>query len=103
MRTDVFIHFALISAQAALADSGVKIDGQNDRVGVSIGTGMGGIPLLLSSWETLRQEGMRRSQRVRLAGQPSEHGGRVGVHAHRGPRPAVQPVDGLRRQQPGGR
>ncbi len=58
VRTDVFIHFALISAQAALADSGVKIDGQNDRVGVSIGTGMGGIPLLLSSWEMLRQEGM---------------------------------------------
>ena len=58
VRTDVFIHFALISAQAALADSGVKIDGQNDRVGVSVGTGMGGIPLLLSSWETLRQEGM---------------------------------------------
>ena len=58
VRTDVFIHFALISAQAALADSGVKIDGQNDRVGVSIGTGMGGIPLLLSSWETLREEGM---------------------------------------------
>ena len=58
VRTDVFIHYALISAQAALADSGVKIDGQNDRVGVSIGTGMGGIPLLLSSWETLRREGM---------------------------------------------
>jgi 3-oxoacyl-[acyl-carrier-protein] synthase II len=58
VRTDAFIHFALISALAALGDSGVKIDGQNDRVGVSIGTGMGGVPLLLSSWETLRQEGM---------------------------------------------
>ncbi len=58
VRTDVFIHYALISAQAALADSGVKIDGQNDRVGVSIGTGMGGVPLLLSSWDTLQREGM---------------------------------------------
>jgi 3-oxoacyl-[acyl-carrier-protein] synthase II len=58
VRTDAFIHFALISALAALGDSGVKIDGQNDRVGVSIGTGMGGVPLLISSWETLRQEGM---------------------------------------------
>jgi 3-oxoacyl-[acyl-carrier-protein] synthase II len=58
VRTDVFIHYALIAAQGALADSGVKIDGQNDRVGVSIGTGMGGIPLLLSSWETLQREGM---------------------------------------------
>jgi 3-oxoacyl-[acyl-carrier-protein] synthase II len=58
VRTDVFIHYALISAQAALADSGVKVDGQNERVGVSIGTGMGGIPLLLSSWDTLQREGM---------------------------------------------
>jgi 3-oxoacyl-[acyl-carrier-protein] synthase II len=58
VRTDVFIHYALISAQAALADAGVKIDGQNDRVGVSIGTGMGGVPLLLSSWDALQREGM---------------------------------------------
>ena len=58
VRTDVFIHYALISAQAALADSGVKIDGQNDRVGVSIGTGMGGVPMLLNSWDTLQREGM---------------------------------------------
>jgi len=58
VRTDVFIHYALISAQAAVADSGVKIDGQNERVGVSIGTGMGGVPLLLSSWEMLQREGM---------------------------------------------
>ena len=58
VRTDVFIHYALISAQAALTDSSIKIDGQNDRVGVSIGTGMGGVPLLLSSWEALQREGM---------------------------------------------
>jgi 3-oxoacyl-[acyl-carrier-protein] synthase II len=58
VRTDVFIHYALISALAALTESGVKIEGQNDRVGVSIGTGMGGIPLLMSAWEMLRQEGM---------------------------------------------
>jgi 3-oxoacyl-[acyl-carrier-protein] synthase II len=58
VRTDTFIQYALVAAQAALRDSGVKIDGQNDRVGVAIGTGMGGVPLLLSSWETLRREGM---------------------------------------------
>ncbi len=54
----MFIHYALITAQAALADSGVKIDGQNDRVGVSIGTGMGGVPMLLNSWDMLQREGM---------------------------------------------
>jgi 3-oxoacyl-[acyl-carrier-protein] synthase II len=68
VRTDVFIHFALICAQAALAESGVKIEGQNDRVGVSIGTGMGGVPLLLSSWETLRREGMSAVSAYALPG-----------------------------------
>jgi len=58
VRTDVFIHYALICAQAALSDSGLKVDGQNDRVGVSVGTGMGGVPMLLNSWDTLQREGM---------------------------------------------
>jgi 3-oxoacyl-[acyl-carrier-protein] synthase II len=58
VRTDVFIHYALICAQAAVTSAGLSINGQNERVGVSIGTGMGGIPLLMSSWEMLRQEGM---------------------------------------------
>jgi 3-oxoacyl-[acyl-carrier-protein] synthase II len=58
VRTDTFIQYALIAAQAALKDSGVKIDGQNERVGVSIGTGMGGVPLLLSSYDLLLREGM---------------------------------------------
>ena len=58
VRTDVFIHYALICAQTALSDSGVKVDGQNDRVGVSVGTGMGGVPMLLDSWDKLQREGM---------------------------------------------
>jgi 3-oxoacyl-[acyl-carrier-protein] synthase II len=57
VRTDVFVHYALVAALAALADSGFKIEGQNERVGVSIGTGMGGVPLLATSWETLQREG----------------------------------------------
>jgi 3-oxoacyl-[acyl-carrier-protein] synthase II len=57
VRTDVFVHYALVAALAALTDSGLKIEGQNDRVGVSIGTGMGGVPLLAASWETLQREG----------------------------------------------
>jgi 3-oxoacyl-[acyl-carrier-protein] synthase II len=68
VRTDTFIQYALISAQAAVRDSGVKIDGQNDRVGVSIGTGMGGVPLLLSSWEMLRREGMSSVSAYALPG-----------------------------------
>jgi 3-oxoacyl-[acyl-carrier-protein] synthase II len=68
VRTDTFIQYALIAAQAAIQDSGVKIDGQNDRVGVSIGTGMGGVPLLLSAWELLRREGMATVSAYALPG-----------------------------------
>jgi len=87
VRTDVFIHYALIAAQAALADSGVKIDGQNDRVGVSIGTGMGGVPLLLSSWDLLQREGMAAVSAYALPGSlPNMAAGWVSMRtAARGP------------------
>jgi 3-oxoacyl-[acyl-carrier-protein] synthase II len=68
VRTDTFIQYALIAAQAALKDSGVKIDGQNERVGVSIGTGMGGVPLLLSSYDLLLREGMAAMSAYALPG-----------------------------------
>jgi 3-oxoacyl-[acyl-carrier-protein] synthase II len=43
-RGDRFIHFALAATRMALADSGLAIDSTNsERVGVSIGTAMGGI------------------------------------------------------------
>ncbi len=87
VRTDGFIHYALISAQAALADSGVKIDGQNDRVGVSIGTGMGGVPLLLSSWDLLQREGIAAVSAYALPGSlPNMAAGWVSMRtAARGP------------------
>jgi 3-oxoacyl-[acyl-carrier-protein] synthase II len=57
VRTDAFIHYALTTANEAIADAGLKIDGQNDRVGVSIGTGMGGIPWLIAAYDTLKRDG----------------------------------------------
>jgi 3-oxoacyl-[acyl-carrier-protein] synthase II len=57
VRTDAFIHYALVAAHEALADAGLKIEGQGERVGVALGTGMGGVPWLVASWEALRQEG----------------------------------------------
>jgi 3-oxoacyl-[acyl-carrier-protein] synthase II len=58
VRTDTFIQYALVAAQEAVAAAGLKIAAADaDRVGVAIGTGMGGVPLLVSSWEALRKEG----------------------------------------------
>lgn len=57
VRTDLFIQYALVAANEAVADAKLKIEGQGERVGVSIGTGMGGVPLLLATYDTLKQDG----------------------------------------------
>jgi 3-oxoacyl-[acyl-carrier-protein] synthase II len=57
VRTDPFIHYALIAAYQAIADAKLEIEGQNERVGTMIGNSMGGIGLLVTAHETLRQEG----------------------------------------------
>jgi 3-oxoacyl-[acyl-carrier-protein] synthase II len=55
-RGDRFIHFALAAARMALEDSGLKIDASNDeRVGVSVGTAMGGIESIEKNHELLIQ------------------------------------------------
>jgi 3-oxoacyl-[acyl-carrier-protein] synthase II len=53
-RGDRFIHFALAAAQMALEDAKLKIDAANDeRVGVSVGTAMGGIESIEKNHELL--------------------------------------------------
>jgi 3-oxoacyl-[acyl-carrier-protein] synthase II len=57
VRTDAFVHYAMVAADEAVADARLKIEGQNERVGVALGTSMGGVPLLVGAWEALRREG----------------------------------------------
>ncbi len=46
-KMDTFIHYAIAATAMALDDSGMKIDSANaERVGVMIGSGIGGLPLL---------------------------------------------------------
>ncbi len=53
-RGDRFIHFALAAARMALEDSRLKITSANDeRVGVSVGTAMGGIESIEKNHELL--------------------------------------------------
>jgi 3-oxoacyl-[acyl-carrier-protein] synthase II len=58
VRTDTFIHYALTAAHEAISHAKLKIEGQAERVGVSIGTGMGGIPWLIQAYETLVRDGV---------------------------------------------
>jgi 3-oxoacyl-[acyl-carrier-protein] synthase II len=57
VRTDPFIHYALVAAYQAVADAKLEIGGQNERVGVMVGNSMGGIGLLMSAHDTLRDSG----------------------------------------------
>src|SRR2546425_4451919 len=59
VRTDAFVHFALTAAQQALADAKLAPSTGDPRMGVSIGTGMGGLPLLLTTYDGLLSDGMR--------------------------------------------
>jgi 3-oxoacyl-[acyl-carrier-protein] synthase II len=60
-KMDRFTQFAIAVAYEALEQSGLKIDDSNrDRVGVLIGTGIGGIGTLMEQAEVLRERGPER-------------------------------------------
>ncbi len=58
---DRFVHFAVGAAHMALEDSGLEVTQANaERVGVVIGSGIGGFPLIERTHETLLNRGPRR-------------------------------------------
>lgn len=58
---DRFVHFAVAAADMAIEDSGLEISPDNaERVGVVIGSGIGGFPLIERTHETLLNRGPRR-------------------------------------------
>ena len=60
-KMDRYAQFAVAAANEALAQSGLTIDESNrDRVGIVIGTGIGGILTLLAEAEALRERGPER-------------------------------------------
>ena len=59
-KMDYFIHYALGAAHMAMADSGLLIDAANaERVGVVVGSGMGGLPAI-ERYHTALMEGSYR-------------------------------------------
>ena len=60
-KMDRFIHYAVATAQMAYDDSGLKVtDDNRERIGVFVGTGMGGIPALEESHKVLMEKGPGR-------------------------------------------
>jgi 3-oxoacyl-[acyl-carrier-protein] synthase II len=60
-KMDTFSHYAIAATREALDDAGVSIDSSNaDRVGVYIGSGIGGLGLLERTHRDLLEKGPRR-------------------------------------------
>jgi len=60
-KMDTFIHFAIAATREAMTDSGLTIDAQNgERVGVYIGSGIGGMPLFEETHKAYLAGGPRK-------------------------------------------
>ncbi len=61
-KTDLFIHYAVAAAQEALDQAGWHPDtaGPGRRTATIIGTGVGGVPAITATAETIRTAGVRR-------------------------------------------
>ena len=60
-KMDTFIHFALAAGTEALKDSGLEVSDANaERIGVHIGSGMGGLPMIQEGITNLIKRGPRK-------------------------------------------
>ncbi len=58
---DTFIHYAVAAAEMAMSESGLEVTEANaERVGVIIGAGIGGLPLIEATHKTLLERGPGR-------------------------------------------
>jgi 3-oxoacyl-[acyl-carrier-protein] synthase II len=81
-KSDTFIHYALAASRFAIEDSGLKIDAENgDRVGVVIGSGIGGLPLIEATHKVLLEKGPSRVSPFFIPGQiVNLAAGQVSIH-----------------------
>jgi 3-oxoacyl-[acyl-carrier-protein] synthase II len=87
-RMDRYTQFAVAATQQALDDSGLRVDEANrGRIGVFIGTGIGGIGTLLEEAEVYRTRGPRRVSPFLIPMMlPDSAGGQVAItYGMRGP------------------
>jgi 3-oxoacyl-[acyl-carrier-protein] synthase II len=60
-RMDVFIHYGIAASVQALKDSGVEVtDANRERIGVIVGSGIGGLPMIEDNHNELLSRGARR-------------------------------------------
>jgi len=60
-RSDTFVHYGLAATKMALDDAGLAIDDSNgERVGVNVGSGIGGLPMIEDNIREMIAKGPRR-------------------------------------------
>lgn len=60
-RFDLFLHYGTAAAIEAIADAGIQANEANaERIGVNIGSGIGGLPMIEEGARTLTDQGPRR-------------------------------------------
>ena len=81
-RMDLVSMYALAAAQQAVADAELEIDdGNRDRIGAIIGTGMGGIGTLYENMKTLVEQGPARVSPFLVPRMlPDTPGGMIAIH-----------------------
>ncbi len=99
-KSDTFIHYALAASRFAVEDAGLVIDAANaDRVGVVIGSGIGGLPLIEATHKILLEKGPSRVSPFFIPGQiVNLAAGQVSIrHGAKGPSsaPATACTTGL--------
>jgi 3-oxoacyl-[acyl-carrier-protein] synthase II len=60
-RSDTFIHYGIAATRMALDDAGLVIDASNaERIGVNVGSGIGGLPMIEDNIREMIAKGPRR-------------------------------------------
>ena len=60
-KMDLFIQYGMVAAEEALQDSGLQITEENsERIGVAIGSGIGGLPMIATNHQKLLEGGPRK-------------------------------------------
>lgn len=60
-KIDLFIQYGIAAAKQAIVDSGLEVTDQNaPRIGCAIGSGIGGLPMIEATHNTLNNNGPRR-------------------------------------------
>lgn len=60
-RSDTFIHYGIAATKMALADANLSIDDSNaERIGVNVGSGIGGLPMIENNIREMVAKGPRR-------------------------------------------